>query len=109
MQYGKYFHLHFTPGKVCQGLGGAASNVHKDIYKACRTSLADRVMAVRVAAADCLVEMLDSAPLVRSTSSPPSLLRMTDMHFLTCARFISQIPRMMKKTEVVLKTLKTIL
>ena len=28
-----------TLGKVCQGLGGAASNVHKDIYKACRASL----------------------------------------------------------------------
>ena len=34
--------------------------------QACRTSLTDRVMAVRVAAADCLVEMLDSATFLHT-------------------------------------------
>merc|ERR1719232_2146159 len=53
-----------TFGKVCRGLGGAASNVHKDIYKACRASLTDRVMSVRSAAAECLVEMMDCAPFL---------------------------------------------
>ena len=37
-----------SSGKICTGLGGAASNVHKDIYKSCRTALTDRVMTVRI-------------------------------------------------------------
>jgi len=56
-----------TLGKVCRGLGGAASNVHKDIYKACRASLQDRVMCVRSAAAECLVDMIDNAAFLYTT------------------------------------------
>ena len=52
---------------MCRGLGGAASNVHKEIYKAARTCLTDRVMAVRVAAADCLMEMMEFAPFLYTT------------------------------------------
>ena len=49
---------------MCRGLGGAASNVHKDIYKVCRTYLTDRVMPVRIATADCLLDMMESAPFL---------------------------------------------
>jgi hypothetical protein len=37
--------------QVCSGMGSAISNVHKEIYKAARHCLTDRVMAVRCAAA----------------------------------------------------------
>lgn len=37
--------------QVCSGMGSAISNVHKEIYKAARHCLTDRVMAVRSAAA----------------------------------------------------------
>ena len=53
-----------TLGKVCRGLGSAAATVHKEIYKCCRVCLQDRVMPVRVAAAECLTEMLDTAPFL---------------------------------------------
>ena len=44
-----FYQLFFiSSGKICTGLGGAASNVHKDIYKSCRTALTDRVMSVRI-------------------------------------------------------------
>jgi len=56
-----------TLGKVCKGMGGAAANVHKDIYKACRTCLTDRVMTVKVAAAECLIEMMDHANFLHTT------------------------------------------
>jgi len=56
-----------TLGKVCKGMGGAAANVHKDIYKACRTCLTDRVMTVKIAAADCLIEMMDHASFLYTT------------------------------------------
>lgn len=36
--------------QVCCGMGSAIANMHKDIYKAARHSLTDRVMAVRCAA-----------------------------------------------------------
>jgi hypothetical protein len=42
-------------GKVCGGLGTAASNIHKDIYKSARLALTDRAMPVRAAAAECLL------------------------------------------------------
>ena len=50
--------LNFLPpfaGKVCSGLGTAASNIHKDIYKSARLALTDRAMPVRAAAAECLM------------------------------------------------------
>lgn len=37
--------------QVCSGMGSAISNMHKEIYKAARHCLTDRVMAVRCAAA----------------------------------------------------------
>ena len=40
------------------GLGSAATNVHRDIYKAARASLSgDRAMHVRSAAASCIMAM----------------------------------------------------
>ncbi|XP_063696087.1 HEAT repeat-containing protein 5B isoform X3 [Culicoides brevitarsis] len=56
-----------TLEKVCTGMGSAINNVHKDIYKAVRYCLTDRVMAVRVAAADCLLEMCQHAPFLYTT------------------------------------------
>lgn len=56
-----------TLEKVCAGMGSAISNVHKDIYKAVRYCLTDRVMAVRVAASNCLLEMTKHAPFLYTT------------------------------------------
>ncbi|XP_021938507.1 HEAT repeat-containing protein 5B isoform X3 [Zootermopsis nevadensis] len=56
-----------TLEKVCSGMGNAISNVHKEIYKAARHCLTDRVMAVRCAAAKCLLEMLNHAPFLYTT------------------------------------------
>ncbi|XP_067013409.1 HEAT repeat-containing protein 5B [Anabrus simplex] len=56
-----------TLEKVCSGMGSAISNVHKEIYKAARHCLTDRVMAVRCAAAKCLLEMLNHAPFLYTT------------------------------------------
>ncbi|XP_042908893.1 HEAT repeat-containing protein 5B [Parasteatoda tepidariorum] len=44
--------------KVVSGLGNAATSVHKDIFKALKHCLTDRVMTVRCAAAKCLQEMI---------------------------------------------------
>ncbi|XP_023717362.1 HEAT repeat-containing protein 5B isoform X2 [Cryptotermes secundus] len=56
-----------TLEKVCSGMGSAISNVHKEIYKAARHCLTDRVMAVRCAAAKCLLDMLNHAPFLYTT------------------------------------------
>ncbi|KAJ8688360.1 hypothetical protein QAD02_024155 [Eretmocerus hayati] len=56
-----------TLEKVCAGMGSAVTNVHKEIYKVCRHCLTDRVMAVRCAAAKCLMEMLHHAPFLYTT------------------------------------------
>lgn len=50
--------------QVCAGMGSAISNVHKEIYKAARHCLIDRVMAVRCAACRCLLEMINHAPFL---------------------------------------------
>ena len=52
-------HLWFIDiGKVCTGLGSAATNVHRDIYKAAKASLSgDRAVTVRSAAASCILAM----------------------------------------------------
>ena len=43
---------------MCSGLGSAATNVHRDIYKAARSSLSgDRALHVRSAAAACIQAM----------------------------------------------------
>ncbi|VVC28110.1 Armadillo-type fold,Armadillo-like helical [Cinara cedri] len=47
-----------TLEKICSGMGSVMGNIHKDIYKAIRHSLTDRVMAVRTATAKCLFEMI---------------------------------------------------
>lgn len=56
-----------TLEKVCCGMDTAISNVHKDIYKATKYCLTDRVMPVRVAAAKCLIEMMNHAPFLYTT------------------------------------------
>ncbi|XP_034187118.1 HEAT repeat-containing protein 5B isoform X2 [Osmia lignaria lignaria] len=56
-----------TLEKVCAGMGSAITNVHKEIYKISRHYLTDRVMAVRCAAAKCLLEMLNHAPFLYTT------------------------------------------
>lgn len=54
-------------GKVCTGLGSAASNVHRDIFKAVKGALADRNMPVRAAAAYALGCMAESAQFLLTT------------------------------------------
>lgn len=53
-----------TLEKVCAGMGSAACNIHKDIYKAAKPCLVDRNMAVRCAASKCLLELLKHAPFL---------------------------------------------
>ncbi|XP_034418992.1 HEAT repeat-containing protein 5A isoform X2 [Cyclopterus lumpus] len=43
--------------KILRGLGVSAAPCHRDVYKAARTCLVDRSMAVRCAAAECLLEL----------------------------------------------------
>nr|XP_046269809.1 HEAT repeat-containing protein 5A isoform X2 [Scatophagus argus] len=43
--------------KILQGLGVSAVPGHRDVYKVARTCLTDRSMAVRCAAATCLLEL----------------------------------------------------
>lgn len=43
--------------KMLRGLGSSAAAVHRDVYKSARTCLSDRSMAVRCAAAKCLLEL----------------------------------------------------
>ncbi|XP_035795825.1 HEAT repeat-containing protein 5B-like isoform X2 [Anopheles albimanus] len=72
-----------TLEKVCAGMGSAISNVHKDIYKAVRYCLTDRVMAVRVAASNCLLEMTQHAPFLY-TSELESLASLCFRAFDSC-------------------------
>ncbi|XP_058822111.1 HEAT repeat-containing protein 5B isoform X2 [Topomyia yanbarensis] len=72
-----------TLEKVCAGMGSAISNVHKDIYKAVRYCLTDRVMAVRVAASNCLLEMTKHAPFLY-TSELESLAALCFRAFDSC-------------------------
>ena len=46
-----------TFGKLCSGLGSAATSVHREVYKTVRAAMSDRVMPVREAAAFCLLSM----------------------------------------------------
>ncbi|XP_023370165.1 HEAT repeat-containing protein 5A [Otolemur garnettii] len=52
---------------VLRGLGAAATPCHRDIYKAARSCLTDRSMAVRCAAAKCLLELQNEAIFMWST------------------------------------------
>uniref|UniRef100_W4VS74 HEAT repeat-containing protein 5A n=1 Tax=Corethrella appendiculata TaxID=1370023 RepID=W4VS74_9DIPT len=72
-----------TLEKVCAGMGSAISNVHKDIYKAVRHCLSDRVMSVRVAASNCLLEMTKHAPFLY-TSELESLASLCFRAFDSC-------------------------
>ncbi|XP_048863454.1 HEAT repeat-containing protein 5B isoform X1 [Brienomyrus brachyistius] len=53
--------------KVLSGLGGAAASCHRDIYKNARSLLTDRSMAVRCAAAKCLLELQNEAVFMWTT------------------------------------------
>ncbi|XP_057200170.1 HEAT repeat-containing protein 5A isoform X1 [Triplophysa rosa] len=53
--------------KILKGLGISAVSCHRDIYKAARTCLTDRSMAVRCAAAKCLLELQREAVFLWST------------------------------------------
>uniref|UniRef100_A0A452GSW0 HEAT repeat-containing protein 5A n=1 Tax=Gopherus agassizii TaxID=38772 RepID=A0A452GSW0_9SAUR len=52
---------------ILNGLGAAATPCHRDIYKAARSCLTDRSMAVRCAAAKCLLELQKEAVFMWST------------------------------------------
>ncbi|NWU78802.1 HTR5A protein, partial [Onychorhynchus coronatus] len=52
---------------ILNGLGAAAIPCHRDIYKAARSCLTDRSMAVRCAAAKCLLELQDEAVFMWTT------------------------------------------
>ncbi|XP_076797998.1 HEAT repeat-containing protein 5A isoform X1 [Arvicanthis niloticus] len=52
---------------ILTGLGAAAAPCHRDIYKAARSCLTDRSMAVRCAAAKCLLELQNEAAFMWST------------------------------------------
>ncbi|XP_017393098.1 HEAT repeat-containing protein 5A isoform X3 [Cebus imitator] len=52
---------------ILNGLGAAAAPCHRDIYKAARSCLTDRSMAVRCAAAKCLLELQNEAIFMWST------------------------------------------
>uniref|UniRef100_A0A6A7FSQ7 HEAT repeat-containing protein 5A n=5 Tax=Hirondellea gigas TaxID=1518452 RepID=A0A6A7FSQ7_9CRUS len=53
-----------TLEKITAGMGTAAANVHKDVYKAAKVGLTDRAMPVRRAAAMCLLELSKHAPFL---------------------------------------------
>ncbi|XP_058149592.1 HEAT repeat-containing protein 5A isoform X6 [Dasypus novemcinctus] len=53
--------------KILSGLGAAATPCHRDVYKAARSCLTDRSMAVRCAAAKCLLELQNEAFFMWST------------------------------------------
>ena len=36
------YHMLFIAGKICSGLGSAASALHRDLYKCAKTALTDR-------------------------------------------------------------------
>ncbi|XP_057638418.1 HEAT repeat-containing protein 5A isoform X2 [Chionomys nivalis] len=52
---------------ILTGLGAAAARCHRDVYKAARSCLTDRSMAVRCAAAKCLLELQNEAVFMWST------------------------------------------
>ncbi|XP_072786297.1 HEAT repeat-containing protein 5A isoform X9 [Taeniopygia guttata] len=52
---------------ILNGLGAAATPCHRDIYKAARSCLTDRSMAVRCAAAKCLLELQNEAVFMWTT------------------------------------------
>lgn len=59
--------------KILQGLGPSAVPCHRDIYKAARTCLTDRSLAVRCAAAKVAALMLMWFPSCRAKPGSPLL------------------------------------
>ncbi|XP_072425084.1 HEAT repeat-containing protein 5A isoform X1 [Chiloscyllium punctatum] len=53
--------------KIVSGQGAIAASCHRDIYKAARSCLTDRSMAVRCAAAKCLLELQNEAVFMWTT------------------------------------------
>ncbi|XP_022085919.1 HEAT repeat-containing protein 5B-like [Acanthaster planci] len=53
--------------RIVKGLGSAAQGYHRDIYKAVRTALLDRSMAVRCAAAKCMLELVKEGNFLHTT------------------------------------------
>ncbi|CAJ1074884.1 HEAT repeat-containing protein 5A isoform X4 [Xyrichtys novacula] len=53
--------------KILRGLGVSAVSCHRDVYKAARACLTDRSMAVRCAAAKCLLELQRDAVFLWSS------------------------------------------
>ncbi|MCL4124784.1 UNVERIFIED_CONTAM: hypothetical protein GTU68_043849 [Idotea baltica] len=58
-----------TLRKVAAGMGSAASNVHKDLYKATKLGLTDRALPVRSASALCLLELISYAPFLYTSEA----------------------------------------
>ncbi|XP_074597132.1 HEAT repeat-containing protein 5B isoform X2 [Brevipalpus obovatus] len=59
--------IYLTLERVVAGMGAAANVLHRDIFKAIRHGMVDRVMAVRCNAASCLKEMLKNAVFLYTT------------------------------------------
>ena len=53
--------IYITMDQIVDGMGAAASSVHREIFKSIRFGLTDRVMAVRIAAAGCLFQLTKQA------------------------------------------------
>ncbi|XP_059505188.1 HEAT repeat-containing protein 5A isoform X2 [Stegostoma tigrinum] len=53
--------------KILSGQGATTASCHRDIYKAARSCLTDRSMAVRCAAAKCLLELQNEAVFMWTT------------------------------------------
>ena len=49
--------FYYFLGKICIGLGSAASAMHRDLYKSAKAALSDRSLPVRAAAAQCLLNL----------------------------------------------------
>ncbi|KAB7498931.1 HEAT repeat-containing protein 5B [Armadillidium nasatum] len=58
-----------TLKKVTAGMGSAASNVHKDIYKVAKIGLTDRALPVRSVSANCLLELVSYAPFLYTSEA----------------------------------------
>ena len=52
---------------IISGMGAAASASHRDVFKAVKHGLVDRVMAVRSSAADCLKALVREAQFLHTT------------------------------------------
>lgn len=67
-----------TLEKLCCGMGSAASNQHRDIFKTCKLCLSDRNMNVRAAAAKCMWEVMKHSS---------SILQLTEFESIAALSF----------------------